>query len=48
MVVFAAVLGVLAISAGMMIDGSAYWQLVLSFVLFGLVFAAPCRCVLWS
>ena len=46
-VVFAAVLGVLAASAGLMIDCSAYWQLALSFVLFGLVFgsALPLRAV---
>ena len=49
-VVFAAVLGVLAMSAALMIDGSAYWQLVLSFVLFGLVFgsALPLRAVVMS
>jgi MFS family permease len=46
-VVFAAVLGVLAASAGLMIEGSAYWQLALAFVLFGLVFgsALPLRAV---
>ena len=49
-VVFAAVLGVLAMSAALMIDGSAYWQLVLSFVLFGLVYgsALPLRAVVMS
>ena len=49
-VVFAAVLAVLAMSAGVMIDGNAYWQLVLSFVLFGLVFgsALPLRAVVMS
>ncbi len=46
-VVFAGVLGVLAISAGLMIDGDAYWQMALSFVVFGLVFgsALPLRAV---
>jgi MFS family permease len=46
-VVFAGVLGVLAISAGLMIEGDAYWQMALSFVVFGLVFgsALPLRAV---
>ena len=39
-VVFAAVLAVLAAAAGLMIEGDAYWQLGLSFVLFGLVFGS--------
>ncbi len=45
--VLAAVLGVLAASAALMIDGSAYWELALSFVLFGLVFgsALPLRAI---
>ncbi len=49
-VVFAAVLAVLAAAAGLMIEGGAYWQLALSFVLFGLVFgsALPLRAVVMS
>jgi MFS family permease len=45
--VFAAVLVVLAASAALMIAGDAYWQMALSFVLFGLVFgsALPLRAV---
>jgi MFS family permease len=45
--VFAAVLAVLAASAALMIGGGAYWQMALSFVLFGLVFgsALPLRAV---
>jgi MFS family permease len=45
--VFAGVLGVLAVSAALMIDGDAYWQMALSFVVFGLVFgsALPLRAV---
>jgi MFS family permease len=45
--VLAFVLAVLAVSAALMIGGSAYWQLVASFVLFGLVFGAalPLRAV---
>jgi predicted MFS family arabinose efflux permease len=45
--VFAAVLGVLAASAALMIGGGAYWQMAFSFVLFGLVFgsALPLRAV---
>jgi MFS family permease len=38
--VLALVLGVLAAGTALMITGDAYWQLALSFVLFGLVFGA--------
>jgi MFS family permease len=38
--VLALVLGVLAAGTGLMIAGDAYWQMALSFVLFGLVFGA--------
>jgi MFS family permease len=45
--VFACVLAVLAASAALMIGGDAYWQMALSFVLFGLVFgsALPLRAI---
>ncbi|MEA2246226.1 MAG: hypothetical protein QOH46_755, partial [Solirubrobacteraceae bacterium] len=45
--VFALVLLVLAASTALMITGRAYWQMALSFVLFGLVFGAalPLRAV---
>jgi MFS family permease len=48
--VLAAVLGVLALSAALMVDGAAYWQMALSFVLFGLVFGSvlPLRAVVMS
>jgi MFS family permease len=36
----AAVLAVLAASTALMVSGAAYWQMALSFVLFGLVFGA--------
>jgi MFS family permease len=38
--VLALVLGVLAAGTGLMIAGDAYWEMALSFVLFGLVFGA--------
>jgi MFS family permease len=49
-VVFAAVLAVLAVSAALMIGGGAYWQMALSFIVFGLVFgsALPLRAVVMS
>ena len=49
-VVFAAVLAVLASAAALMVGGHAYWQLALSFVVFGLVFgsALPLRAVVMS
>jgi MFS family permease len=45
--VFAGVLAVLTASSALMIGGTAYWQMALSFVLFGLVFGAalPLRAV---
>jgi predicted MFS family arabinose efflux permease len=45
--VFAAVIGVLAASAALMVGGGPYWEMALSFVLFGLVFgsALPLRAV---
>jgi MFS family permease len=45
--VLATVLGVLALATGLMIGGKAYWQMALSFVLFGLVFGAalPLRAI---
>jgi MFS family permease len=45
--VFTMVLAVLAASAALMISGGPYWQMALSFVLFGLVFgsALPLRAV---
>jgi MFS family permease len=45
--VFAIVLTVLAASTALMVSGDAYWQMALSFVLFGLVFGAalPLRAV---
>jgi MFS family permease len=48
--VFAGVLGVLAVSAALMIHGGAYWQMALSFVVFGLVFgsALPLRAVVMN
>jgi MFS family permease len=47
-VLLAAVFGVLAASTALMIAGSAEWQMILSFVLFGLVFGAalPLRAVI--
>src|SRR4051795_814666 len=49
-VVFAAVLAVLAVSAALMIGGGAYWQMALSFIVFGLVCgsALPLRAVVMS
>lgn len=46
-VLLAAVLGILAMSTALMVSGSAYWQMALSFVLFGLVFGAalPLRAI---
>jgi MFS family permease len=45
--VFGIVLAVLAASTALMVTGGAYWQMALSFVLFGLVFGAalPLRAV---
>ena len=45
--VFAGVLAVLAVSAALMIDGDAPWQMAASFVLFGVVFGAalPLRAI---
>jgi len=49
-VVFAGVLAVLASAAALMISGDAYWQMALSFVVFGLVFgsALPLRAIVMS
>jgi MFS family permease len=45
--VLVAVLAVLTLATGLMIDGTAYWQMATSFVLFGLVFGAalPLRAI---